>query len=185
MHKRPSSGASIGVKWPGAAFDRNIVQYLNARSLRATACGHSMSPALGAGTTVVRGRFPGLPAAILAATDLGFLPRCAMALRCQHHLTLVSDLDEALAAVLQRRQAAGERLPPADCHIDVAWIEFDGVTASSGHLSSNDRRARAAERLIDRLPSAAVVLDRAAHAFDRLLSSVHRLSVLGPTADLP
>src|SRR4051794_32522333 len=141
MHRRPSSGASIGVRWPGAALHRNIVQYLNARSLRATDCGHNMSPPLGAGTTVVMGRFPGLPAAILVATDLGFLPRCAMALRRQHHATPVSNLDKALAAVLQRRQAAGERLPTTNRDVDIDRVQFDRVAASSRHLRGNDRGA--------------------------------------------
>src|SRR4051794_27171869 len=103
----------------------NMVQYANARSFRATACGQSTSPAFGAGTTVVRGRFPGLPAAILAATDLGFLPRCAMALRHQRHTAPIGDLHKALATVLQHRRMAGECAPTADGDIDVDRVQFD------------------------------------------------------------
>src|SRR3954447_9561212 len=129
----------------------NMVQYANARSFRATACGQSTSPAFGAGTTVVRGRFPGLPAAILVATDLGFLPRCAMALRRQHHATLVSNLDKAPAAVLQDRQAAGERLPTTNRDVDIDRVQFDRVANAARHLRGDDRGARAAEGLINRL----------------------------------
>ena len=47
----------------------------------------------------------------------------------------------------------------------MAWIERPVI-------SSDDRRAAAAERLVNRLPGAAVVLNWALHALDRLLRAV-------------
>src|ERR1700692_2037554 len=117
--RRPRIGASIGIKWPGAALARNISQYPRARSFWYTTDGHSIVPALGGGTRVARLRLPGLPAAIFAAVGFGFLPRCAIMLLAQGHTALFCDSGEGLSASLERGRFAGERLPAAHSDVDV------------------------------------------------------------------
>ncbi len=92
---------------------------------------------------------------------------------------------EADALSLQHGLLPGERLPAQHRHVDVGRRELDGVAHPAGRLGGDQRGARAAERLVDRLAGAAVVLDRPAHALDRLLRAVHRLGVLRPAGDLP
>jgi hypothetical protein len=79
---------------------------------------------------------------------------------------------------------SGERLPAEDGDIDVCWGYFDCVTRATGHLGGDDGGAGAGEGIVDGLAGAAVVLDRAAHALDGLLSTVAGL-VPVITVDLP
>src|SRR5580693_9301764 len=71
-----------------------------------------------------------------------------------------------------RRGAASEELPTAYDHIDINGVEFETVADATCHFGRDQARARAEKRVIDRLAGPAVVDDRAAHAFDRLLRAV-------------
>src|SRR5207302_4626306 len=55
---------------------------------------------------------------------------------------------------------------------EIGGIERDPVAHAVGHAGSGQARAGAEKRVIDRLAGPAVVDDRAAHAFDRLLGAV-------------
>src|SRR5260221_400986 len=50
--------------------------------------------------------------------------------------------------------------------------DLNRVRHAGGHLGRDDRRAGAAEWFVDRLPGRGIVLDRPAHALDRLLRRV-------------
>src|SRR4051794_29241199 len=126
MQSRASSGASIGVRWPGAALARYMSQYPFARALPSTDRGQSMSPALGAPISVASERLPGFPASVFSATLFGLRPRVAIGLRP----ALAPDLVVGSAG-FQHRLLAGERLPPQDRHVDIGRIEFDGVACTA------------------------------------------------------
>src|SRR5438046_9466075 len=49
---------------------------------------------------------------------------------------------------------------------------LDSAADAAGHFGRDQAGARAEKRIVDRLAGAAVVDDRAAHAFDRLLRAV-------------
>src|SRR3954468_9461717 len=117
-----------------------------------------MSPALGAPISVASERLPGFPASFFAAMLLGLRPRVAIAV-LGSNAAHGPDLLER-AAALERGLLAGERLPAHDRDIDVGRAELDRVAGAARHLGRDDRRARAAERLVDGLPRRAVVLDR-------------------------
>src|SRR3978361_988128 len=104
-----------------------MVQYAIARSLRCTTCGHSIAPVRGGGTKGLRLRLPGLPAAILAATALGFLPRGAMTLRDPLYTPLLSAGRKALAVRRQNRFLAGKGLPATQRHVDIDGVQLDRV----------------------------------------------------------
>src|SRR5438309_10492069 len=70
------------------------------------------------------------------------------------------------------RGAPGEALPPFHRHIDISGVELDPAADAAGHFGRDQAGARAEKRIIDRLAGPAVVDDRAAHAFDRLLGAV-------------
>ena len=70
------------------------------------------------------------------------------------------------------RGASGEDLPPFHRHIDISGVELDPAADAAGHFGRDQAGARAEKRIIDRLAGPAVVDDRAAHAFDRLLGAV-------------
>ena len=61
----------------------------------------------------------------------------------------------------------GEVFPPLDRHIDVGWVDLDGVDAAPLLLASNECGARPDERIVD---VALVVVDGPLHALDRLLA---------------
>src|SRR5947209_7856866 len=81
-------------------------------------------------------------------------------------------LIERLTGGLMDRGAPGEALPALHHHIDITGVEFDPVADPTGDLGRDQARAGAEKRVIDRLAGPAVVRDRAAHAFDRLLRAV-------------
>src|SRR5215472_8154708 len=62
-------------------------------------------------------------------------------------------------------------LPALDCDITVYRADLDGVADAAGYLSGDDSSARTDERVVHGLAGAAVVLDRPAHALDRLLGA--------------
>jgi hypothetical protein len=62
------------------------------------------------------------------------------------------------------RGAPGEDLLASHDDIDISRVEFDAVADAAGHFGRDQARARAEERVIDRLAGPAVVDDRAAHA---------------------
>src|SRR5205085_12412677 len=70
------------------------------------------------------------------------------------------------------RGAPGEDLPASHDDIDISGVELDAGADAAGHFGRDQARAGAEKRVIDRLAGPAVVDDRAAHAFDRLLSAV-------------
>src|SRR4051794_36127612 len=164
MQSRASSGPSIGVRCPGAALARYMSQYPLARALPSTDRGQSMSPALGAPISVASERLPGFPASRFSATLFGLRPRVAIGILGVRG-ALGPDLVVG-AARLQRGLLARKCLPPQDGDIDVGRVEFDRVACTTRHLGRDDRRARPAERFVDRLTRRAVVLDRAPHALD-------------------
>src|SRR5207302_649076 len=57
-------------------------------------------------------------------------------------------------------------------HIDISRVELETVAGAAGHFGGDQARARAEKRVVDRLARPAVVGDRPAHAFDRLLGAV-------------
>src|SRR5690242_7322580 len=79
---------------------------------------------------------------------------------------------EASAIGLKCRLLACELLPALDSHIDVLRQQLDRVADAAGDLAGDDGRTGAREWLIHALAGRGVVLDRALHAFHRLLSAV-------------
>src|SRR5271169_3094337 len=71
-----------------------------------------------------------------------------------------------------QRMAPGEALPALHDDVDIGAIELEATACPAGHLGGDDARARAEKGIVDRLPGAAVVDDRPAHALDRLLGAV-------------
>src|SRR3984893_9175099 len=71
-----------------------------------------------------------------------------------------------------RRGAACEELPAPHDDIDITRVELETVDDAAGHLGGDQTGARAEKRVVDRLAGPAVVGDRPAHAFDRLLGAV-------------
>ena len=71
-----------------------------------------------------------------------------------------------------RCAAPGEELPAAHDDIGISGADLQTVADATGHLGRDHARARAEKRVVDRLAGPAVVGDRAAHAFDRLLGAV-------------
>src|SRR4029077_19124673 len=70
------------------------------------------------------------------------------------------------------RAASGEELPALHNDIDKGGAELEAAADPAGHLGGDQARAGAEKRIVDRLAGPAVVDDRAAHAFDRLLGAV-------------
>src|SRR4051812_11419333 len=81
-------------------------------------------------------------------------------------------LVEGLIRGMMHRGAPGEGLPALHHGIDISRVELDTAADAAGHFGCDQAGARAEERVIDNLPGAAVVDDRAAHALDRLLRAV-------------
>src|SRR5438445_4678537 len=81
------------------------------------------------------------------------------------------------------RGASGEDLPPFHRHIDISGVELDPAADAAGHFGRDQAGARAEKRVIDRLAGPAVVGDRAAHAFDRLLGAVPPALLALPVAE--
>src|SRR5580692_4917815 len=70
------------------------------------------------------------------------------------------------------RRAPGENLPASHDDIGIGRAELDPVADAAGHFGRDQTRAGAQKRVVDLLAGPTVVDDRAAHAFDRLLSAV-------------
>src|SRR3954466_9826103 len=85
---------------------------------------------------------------------------------------LRGDVVEASTVAVEHRLLAGKLLPALHRNIDISRRDLNRVAHAAGHLSRDDRRARAAERLVDGLPGRRIILDRPAHALDRLLRAV-------------
>src|SRR5215469_4099168 len=79
---------------------------------------------------------------------------------------------EGLTGRLMDRGASGEELPPAHDHIDIGGVELETVAAALAHLGGDQTGSRTEKRVVDQLAGPAVVGDRPAHAFDRLLGAV-------------
>src|SRR3954469_12043190 len=71
-----------------------------------------------------------------------------------------------------------EGLPAADRDVDVDRVQLDSIDAAADCLAGDDGRARTAERLVDRVARAAVVLHRSAHALDWLLGAVSDAAIV-------
>src|ERR1700730_11048483 len=133
----------------------------------------------------------GLPRSWLAST---YCRSCAFSapvpsstfllwLRARLARPLRGDVVEASTVAVEHRLLASKLLPALHRNIDISRRDFNRVAHPAGHLSrdlnrgpppaghlSRDyRRARAAERLVDGLPGRRIILDRPAHALDRLL----------------
>src|ERR1700730_14288484 len=80
---------------------------------------------------------------------------------------------EQLTGGLMSRGTSGEVLPASHDDIGISGVELDAVADAAGHSGRDQARARAEKRVIDRLAGPAVVGDRAAHAFNRLLGAMH------------
>ncbi len=66
------------------------------------------------------------------------------------------------------RDLASESLPPPDDHVTVLRVEFDEPRLTPGLLARDDRRARATERVQNRVLALAAVPKRALDQLDRL-----------------
>ena len=64
---------------------------------------------------------------------------------------------------------SAELLQPANRHVDVSRIDLQTQTHTLGLLSSNQRRPRTEEWIVDSLSTPGVIQDRSAHELDRLL----------------
>src|ERR1700758_4348394 len=85
---------------------------------------------------------------------------------------LRGDVVEASTVAVEHRLLASKLLPTLHRNIDISRRDFNRVAHAAGHLSRDYRRAPAAERLVDGLPGRRIVLDRPAHALDRVLRAV-------------
>src|SRR5215831_7704230 len=81
-------------------------------------------------------------------------------------------LVEGLTRCLMHRGAPGKGLPASHDNIDISGAELETAAAAAGHFGGDQACARAEKRVIDQLAGPAVVDDRAAHRFDRLLRAV-------------
>src|SRR5215471_7600509 len=81
-------------------------------------------------------------------------------------------LVERLARCLKYRGAPGKGLPTSHDDIHISGAELETAAEAAGHFGRNQARARAEKRVIDQLAGPAVVDDRAAHRFDRLLRAM-------------
>ena len=81
------------------------------------------------------------------------------------------------------RGAPGEALPTSRRHIEISGVELYTVAGAAGHFGRDQARARTEKRVIDGLAGPAVVDDRAAHAFDRLLGAVPPALLALPVAE--
>src|SRR5438874_12184894 len=80
-------------------------------------------------------------------------------------------------------RSLSEKLPAAHDDIDIGGVELETAADPAGHLGGDHAGARAEKRVIDRLAGPAVVDDRAAHAFDRLLGAVPPARLALPAAE--
>jgi hypothetical protein len=76
-------------------------------------------------------------------------------------------------------------LPALDGHIDVGRVQFDAKAHPAGGFRRDQRGAGSHEGFKHRLTGAGIVQDRAAHAFDRLLRTMHGDSILAQPVDRP
>src|ERR1700731_5344830 len=79
-------------------------------------------------------------------------------------------LNEGLAARFEHGCLPGEILPAHHCDVDISRMKLDRVAAAGGHFRCDNCGAGADERIVNRLPRRGIVLDRALHALDGLLS---------------
>jgi hypothetical protein len=82
---------------------------------------------------------------------------------------LGGDLVEASAEAVERRLLAGKILPAPHGDIDISRRDLDADRDPADDLRGNDCRAAPEKRIVDRLTRPGIILDRPAHAFDRLL----------------
>src|SRR5262252_8631881 len=68
----------------------------------------------------------------------------------------------------------GEELPTLHDDIDINGVKLQTIADAAGHFGRYQSRARAEKRVVHRLAGPAVIDDRAAHAFYRLLRAVAR-----------
>ena len=80
---------------------------------------------------------------------------------------------------VEHRLLASKLLPALYRNIDISRRDLNRMADATGHLGRDYRRARAAERLVDGLPGRCIILDRPAHALDRLLRAVAGLRFPG------
>src|SRR4029077_5568546 len=85
----------------------------------------------------------------------------------------------------ERGLLAGKCLPAPDRDIGISRIDLQAETAPPGRLPRDQGRAAAKERVVNRLARAAVIDDRPAHAFDRLLGAVDRFGILTAAGNSP
>src|SRR5439155_23569458 len=78
---------------------------------------------------------------------------------------------------------AGEELPASYDDVDISGVKLQTTADAAGHFGGDQARARAEKRIIDRLAGPAVVADRAAHTFDRLLGAVPPALLALPVAE--
>src|ERR1700730_8774464 len=81
------------------------------------------------------------------------------------------------------RGPPGEELPASHDDIEISGADLQTVADAAGHFGRDQTRAGAEKRVIDCLAGAAVVGDRAAHAFDRLLGAVPPALLALPVAE--
>src|SRR6516225_9670408 len=70
------------------------------------------------------------------------------------------------------RAPPGEALPASHDNIDISRADLETAADAAGHFGCDQARARTEKRVVDQLARPAVVDDRTAHAFDRLLRGV-------------
>jgi hypothetical protein len=75
------------------------------------------------------------------------------------------------------RVLPGERLPAQHGDVHIGRIQFNGMAGAASHLGGDDRGPRTGKRLVNRLAGCGVILDRATHALNGLLSAVASLGV--------
>src|ERR1700746_1406684 len=68
--------------------------------------------------------------------------------------------------------APGEERPAPHDDIDISGVELETAADAVGHFGRDQTRPRAKKRVINHLSGPAVVVDRTAHALDRLLGTV-------------
>ena len=85
------------------------------------------------------------------------------------NLARAAHLLKCLIVSSKRRRLSAELLPPANDDVDVSRIDLQTQTHTLGLLSSNQRRPRTEEWIVDSLSTPGVIQDRSAHELDRLL----------------
>src|SRR5437867_4048798 len=105
-------------------------------------------------------------------SSVGFSFGLGMLSHLRDRASLRSDLVEGAAVPVKNRGLACQDLPPPDNDIHISWIDVEAVTNALRQVGGDQRRAGTEEGIVQDIAANAVIQDRPAHQFYRLLRTV-------------